>query len=200
MRDDSFGDIPIFNLDAQPYPGYRFRYGCSDENVYKNDAGLEVIEVFGKAYLVESGGKHRLKTDTVAVLRDEDAPIYGMLQWRNAWRSHTTMQLVFQFKLATAWVVLSAIHGIAACAGILGGWVYIPFTVLILPALEIVVALRLWRHIRLCFGVCSVLLRVWSNMRAHGKSRAYYHELFTNLSRANARDKAYAAKVMASII
>jgi hypothetical protein len=196
--------LAVSSPDESRYPDFEFRSKSQYEAIYDNEAGEQIVEVFPAPYLTGEGVKRHFVIRTVAVLTDEDAPLYYMLQWKDAWRHHPVVAMAKCFMIVIAYVRLIVLHVIiVSLLGLLGHPIQ-PFIlcfplVLVAPILEILIALGITYYFRICAGIIRILFKLQRDKRWNGKDRAYYRDLFEKLAQAGHPDRAAAAKTMARI-
>jgi hypothetical protein len=178
--------------------GYAYVMENSTERIMGDDYKTpRVIEVRGPYYLVATG--KGMTFDVVAVLTGEDVRLHKLLQWQNEWRWHGDVSAGNFMEILIVWALLTAIHIVAAFAGFFGGFPWAPVCAVLLPIVEIVIALLAWPYLCATIGIMRTLAFVVGQVR-RGKTRAYYHELFERLSGAGSEDRAYAARIMARLV
>src|SRR5581483_2260096 len=143
-RDMSFVEV----LEKEPsYPGYRWTMTTNTERMFGDTEGVPaLVEVRGPDYIVGEGKERRFRSDVVAILRDEDAQLYKLLQWQNEWRYHSAVTTGTLRTAGIAWIIITAAHTALAFIGLFGSWWSSLGAVVLLPIAEIALALYLWPY------------------------------------------------------
>ncbi len=189
------------------YPGFEYCYEGGEDRLFE-DPGCksnQVIEVFGENYRdVDPSGKPILRQNVIAVLKGDDAKLYQMLQWKDAWRGHSAVGLGKFFQTLFIFVVLFAVHVTASVLllpidglilklliGIVGG--------IICSIVEIYIFSILTSWFTWLINFFGVYSFVKESINRNGRSAIYYKELFITLAGAACRDKAEAARTMSKV-
>jgi len=119
------------------------------------------------------------------------------LQWKSEWRHHSTVQMATLHVFFMVWVVLAALHIMAAFSNQMGSLIVSLIFACIVPAVEIIAGFFVFRLVRIIFGVIDVYVSVILLTFKTGKSSSEYRKLFQALAQAGQQDKASAAKLIA---
>jgi hypothetical protein len=162
-----------------------------------NDLDQKIIEVYGKPIVIGEGKETRYQSPLIAVLRHPDSALYDKLQWKSEWRHHSTVQMATLHVFFMVWVVLAALHIMAAFSNPMGSLIVSLIFACIVPAVEIIAGFFVFRLVRIIFGVIDVYVSVILLTFKTGKSSSEYRKLFQALAQAGQQDKASAAKLIA---
>ncbi len=186
------------------YSGYRWIHSGSDDISFEKEdgSGLEIVEVLGKPKSEVKDGQRILKQRTICVLKDEEAPLYEMLQWDNPWRHHFAVGMGYWLRSIVAFFILIALQFVAmnfiapeVGNSLLSGFMTVVSALAICAALSVFEIALFWITKPWHFPkMIKTIFFVRSLARRSGRKVSYYADILEIISHeANCSDRASAA-------
>ena len=190
--------VPVESETDTEYPGYEFRYASLSERGFcsRTSEHDEIVEVYGNFRVVTENNRPFWKSDTIAILRGDDVTLWRRLQLRDKYRNHPSLGMLRLL------VFLGSVLMLTVTQSVLAYWFLGPFNfwpmagvvllTLIASFFESLVIPQIFALLRLL----KLRVAIWRWTFTNKKTNAYYRDLLSRLSKAEDKDKAWAAGLL----